>query len=35
MFLSNHNVGVSTWEEFADLRGDNIWHAKNISTTQR
>jgi hypothetical protein len=24
MFLSKHNVGVSTWIEFEDLRGDNI-----------
>jgi hypothetical protein len=24
MFLSHHNVGISTWKEFEDLRGDNI-----------
>jgi len=24
MFLSHHNVGISTWEEFEELRGDNI-----------
>jgi hypothetical protein len=24
MFLSNRNVGITTWEEFKELRGDNI-----------
>jgi hypothetical protein len=24
MFLSHRNVGITTWEEFEELRGDNI-----------
>jgi len=24
MFLSHRNVGITTWEEFKELRGDNI-----------